>query len=74
MTQCPCLANKNSCSVCKDGYHIFCNRYPHGEEQEAYAYFISHPEVTQAVYPIGKCQAHENALKEIEEKDNAITQ
>lgn len=67
---CPCLMTNNHCSVCQDSYHIFCNKIPHGTEEQAYQYFISHPEITKSIQPIGQCKSYEKALQEIQEKEN----
>lgn len=67
---CPCLAIRDRCGVCDQGYHIFCNWIPHGELQEAHDYFVSHPDVARSVIPrdgVGK-EVLAGALEEIEKK------
>lgn len=64
MSDCPC-----TCGVCRKGYHIFCNRYPHGKTEEAKQWFIENPEATKVVQPIGECEAHREALEEIKRKE-----
>lgn len=62
--ECPC-----TCGVCIKGYHIFCNRYPHGKEKEAKRWFLENPEATKIVQTVGECNAHREALEEIERKE-----
>lgn len=40
------------CAQCVDDLHIFCNRFPHGTEEEAERWFIEHPEVARVVRPL----------------------
>ena len=48
-TECGC-----DCSPCNGGYHIFCNRFPHGEVEQAVRWFREHPEVAKQITPIGE--------------------
>lgn len=66
---CLCLL-KNNCNVCKDGYHIFCNKIPHGIYEEAHRYFVENPDVANNVImrdEVGK-KILEGALAEINAK------
>jgi hypothetical protein len=59
-----------NCAQCVDALCIFCNRFPHGTEEEAERWFTEHPEVARAVTPLsdrGKAVL-ERALKKIEDK------
>jgi hypothetical protein len=44
MSSCGC-----PCGVCADGYHIFCNRRPHGDPSEAERWFREHPDVAKQI-------------------------
>lgn len=39
------------CSVCKGGHHIFCNKMPHGEMEEAVQWFVDNPNALESVQP-----------------------
>ena len=67
--KCPCLARRDHCSVCDKGFHIFCNAYPHGEEEEAYRWFVENPQVTQQIKPIGPSPAYERAMTDIKKRE-----
>lgn len=69
--KCFCLAMEYHCSVCKNGYHIFCNKVMHGDPEEAYLWFINNPETTKAITVRGSCPEYDRALKEINKKENA---
>ena len=66
MTENICQCN---CGVCEQGYHCFCNQSPHGDAEQAYEYFISHPEVAKSVKPIGEWEQHARALKDLEREE-----
>lgn len=67
---CPCFAAQHSCVVCQQGYHIFCNQFPHGDSEEAYQYFIAHPEVAKSVRPIGESEPHARALQFLQDQES----
>lgn len=69
--ECPCLAVRERCGVCQDGHHIFCNQFPHGNPEEAYRYFVTHPEVTKAIMPVGSSPEYDRAIEEIKKRENA---
>ncbi len=70
--ECPCLAVRDQCGPCQDGSHIFCNYYPHGNEEEAYQWFLKNPEIAKSVISrsTDPDNAHARALKTIEEEEN----
>lgn len=57
------------CTVCLGGWHIFCNRRPHGTEEEAERYFVEHPEVARQVRPLSDAgqRVLDRALKKLDE-------
>lgn len=63
--KCLCLTLRDRCGPCEGGYHIFCNHIPHGTSEEAYQWFIKHPEITKSIKPVGNNEPYEKALKEI---------
>ena len=65
MSECPCLTKGASCGVCQGGYHTFCNRAPHGDPEEAYDWFVSHPEDTLKITPLTPSPEYRRAMKEI---------
>jgi hypothetical protein len=71
---CLCLLNKKRCGVCEEGYHIFCNRYPHGNQEEAYRWFKENPEATKEITCLTKSEVYDTALKEILDGENKCQQ
>lgn len=72
---CQCLLINKNCGVCKNGYHIFCNKIPHGTMEEEYSYFIKNPDVAKHITirdEIGK-EILERALAEINAKQHKST-
>lgn len=65
INDCPCLSSGRHCGVCRRGSHIFCSAIPHGTSEEAYEWFIRHPEHTVNVKPITPSPEHQRAMKEI---------
>jgi hypothetical protein len=68
---CPCKALRDRCGQCDNGYHIFCNHYPHGDMEEAYQWFINNPEATKQIKPRTPSPEYNRALQEINKKENA---
>lgn len=63
----PCTCK---CGVCSKDYHIFCNKFMHGNVKEAERWFIEHPEAARDVQPLSDAgkKVLESALKKIEKK------
>ena len=56
VTECLCKTSKGvPCGVCRDGNHIFCNRYPHGLVEEAIRWFVENPDALESVSPLNDC-------------------
>jgi|SRR5580698_5588604 hypothetical protein len=71
--QCPCLLINKRCGPCSEGYHIFCNKIPHGNYEEAHQWFLDNPEATKEIIardPILE-QERIKSLEEINKKKNA---
>lgn len=55
MSNCHCTSGRPGgprCTPCSHGHHSFCNFYPHGDAEDAIAWFVDNPHVLADVHPL----------------------